>query len=92
VDTITSSFQLSSVDQWVLSDGYDVSLRNASGNTAMVHLLTRFPSVVPNVLGGEARFRPSDPYGAWLDAANNALYVIDASFSPRLRFPLGELR
>lgn len=79
VDAISSSFQLSRGDHWALSDGYDVSLRNASGDSATVHLLTRFPSVAPNILGGNASFRPSDPYGAWLDAGNNALYVIDAS-------------
>jgi hypothetical protein len=79
VDAITSTFQLSRADHWALSDGYDVTLRNATGNSAAVHLLTSFPSVLPNVLGGDESYRPSDPYGASLDAGNNALYVVDSS-------------
>jgi hypothetical protein len=85
VDSITSSFQLGRGDHWALSDGYDVALHNASGDSASVHLLTSFPSVVPNILGGTASYRPSDPYGAWLDAGNNALYVIDASAETLIR-------
>ena len=79
VDAITSNFKMSPADHWALSDGYDVSLRNGAGDSAVVHLLTTFLSLGRNVLGGTVLHRPSDPYGAWLDAGNNALYVVDAS-------------
>lgn len=78
VDRIRSPFQMTFVDQWSLSDGRDVTLRNANGEQATVHLLTTFPFVFRNILGGpETTYRYSDPYTAWLDAANNALYVVD---------------
>jgi hypothetical protein len=79
VDAIASSFQMSWVDHWALLDGYDLDLRNATGDRAKVHLLTAFRTLVRNVLGSPARMRPADPYGAWLDASNNALYVVDSS-------------
>ena len=85
IDAIASSFQLSSLDHWTLSDGYDVGLRNASGDRASVHLLTSFRSVVRNILAGEALYRVSDPYGAWLDASANALYVVDPSAETLIR-------
>lgn len=79
VDTIASPFQLNLGDHWALIDGYDVEARNATGDHATIHLLTTFRSPVRNVLGGTARARPADPYGAWLDAANDTLYIADAS-------------
>jgi hypothetical protein len=85
VDSIGSAFELSSVNHWALRDGYDIELRNASGDQATFHLLTSFPSLMRNVLGGAALHRPSDPYSAWLDAANNALYVVDASAETLIR-------
>jgi hypothetical protein len=79
VDTIASPFQLTMVDHWTLVDGYDVEARNATGDRATIQLLTSFRSPVRNVLGGTARARPADPYGAWLDAAHDTLYIADAS-------------
>jgi hypothetical protein len=85
VDAITTAFQLNPVDHWVLNDGYDLILQSSGGDRATVRLLTSFRSVAPNILGGAARHRPSDPYGAWLDAANNALYVLDAAAETFIR-------
>jgi hypothetical protein len=65
-------------DHWTLIDGRDLNLSNANGDKVVVHLLTTF-RLVRNVLGGTARARPSDPYGAWLDSRNNALFIADAS-------------
>ena len=79
VDTIDSSFQMTFGDQWSLSDGSDVTLQNAAGDQATIHLLTSYRSPVRNILGGAARARPADPYGVWLDAPDNALYLTDAS-------------
>jgi hypothetical protein len=78
VDNITSSFQLNA-GHWALLDGYELELRNASGDRATVYLLTAFRTWVRNVLGSTAPMRPADPYSAVLDAANNALYVVDSS-------------
>jgi hypothetical protein len=79
LDAVGSSFELAMVQHWALRDGYDVTLRNTRGDTATIRLLTSFPSLMRNVLGGAARHRPSDPYGVWLDAAGEALYIVDAS-------------
>jgi DNA-binding beta-propeller fold protein YncE len=80
VDNIASSFQLTpGALHWALLDGYEVELRNASGDRATVYLLTAFRTWVRNVLGSTAPMRPADPYSAVLDAANNALYVVDSS-------------
>ena len=68
VDRIASGFQLTVGDHWVLIDGKDVYLENTSGDRASIHLLTTF-RLVRNILGGVARARPSDPYGAFLDAS-----------------------
>jgi hypothetical protein len=64
---------------WALLDGYDLHLTNASGDRAIVRLLTTFRPLLRNILGSAALVRPADPYGAFLDASNNALYVIDSS-------------
>jgi hypothetical protein len=34
--------------------------------------------VVRNILGGPAPYRYSDPYDAWLDVPNDALYLVDS--------------
>ena len=78
VDGIRSGFEMSPADHWSLIDGNDIDLRNAGGDRAVVHLLTTF-RLVRNILGGTARVRPSDPYGAWLHASDNTLYIADAS-------------
>jgi hypothetical protein len=79
VDNITTPFQLNPVDHWALSDGYDLGMRNASGDNAIVHLLTAFRPLFRNILGGAAPHRPSDPYSLWLDSGSNTLYVVDAA-------------
>ena len=79
VDTIQSSFQMTYGDHWVLSDGYVVELRNASGDRATVRTLAEFRPFWRNILGGPGRYRPSNPFGVWLDGAKDSLYVADAS-------------
>lgn len=79
IDTIQSGFQLTSVDHWALSDGYDLELRNASGDRATVRALVAFRPLWRNLLGGPARYRPSNPFGVWLDGTRDSLYVADAS-------------
>jgi hypothetical protein len=80
IDTITSGFQMPGLAaHWALLDGYEVELRNSSGDRATVYLLTAFRTWVRNVLGSAALMRPADPYSAVLDAANNSLYVVDSS-------------
>jgi hypothetical protein len=89
IDAVTSAFRLVPGDHWALHDGYDVTLRNADGDAATVHLLTIFRAMVRNVIGGAERVRRSDPYSAWLDARNNALYIIDAAGETLIRVNTG---
>jgi len=83
VDAIASSFPMTPLDHWALLDGNDVYLTNGSGDRATVHLLTTFRPLLRNILAAGPppgrRYRPSDPYGAFLDATNNALYIADSS-------------
>lgn len=79
IDNIQTSFELTPNLHWSLFDGHDIDLQNATGDRATVHLLTAFRPLVRNILGAVAKVRPADPYGAWLDAPNNTLYVADAS-------------
>jgi hypothetical protein len=85
VDAIMSAFQLVPGDHWALHDGFDVTLRSADGDVATVHLLTIFRAMVRNVIGGPERVRRSDPYSAWLDARDNALYIIDPAGETLIR-------
>src|SRR5262249_29923817 len=78
-DHVQSGFRLEGVHHWELLDGNDVFLRNASGDEARITLLTAFRPLVRNILGGDDRVRPSDPYGLVLDATKRFLYVVDAS-------------
>jgi hypothetical protein len=85
VDAITSAFRMTPNDHWALHDGHDITLLNADGETATVHLLTIFRAMVRNILGGAERVRRADPYSAWLDARNNALYIIDPAGETLIR-------
>jgi hypothetical protein len=66
IDLIPSGFRMTLDDHWRLFDGFDVELRNGSGDRANVHPLTMFR-------------RPSDPYAAVLSPAGKTLYIADAA-------------
>jgi hypothetical protein len=78
VDLITSPFQIGDAHQ-ALADGFEMEVRNASGDRAKVYVLTAFRPIVRNILGPAGTTRVSDPYTAVLDAPNKTLYVVDSS-------------
>lgn len=79
VEAISSGFRLTPNDHWTLFDGDHVELRNATGDRATIRRLYAFHQVVRNLLGGTQPLRVSAPYGLSLDAANQALYVVDTN-------------
>jgi hypothetical protein len=85
VEQVGSAFRLNLVDHWALLDGYDVFVRNTSGQTATFRLMTAFRPLVRNILGGAGTTRVSDPYSLLLDSANRTLYVVDAASETLIR-------
>jgi DNA-binding beta-propeller fold protein YncE len=80
LEQIMSGFRLTLDHHWQLFDGFELELRNQTGDRATIELLTAFRTLIRDPAGISAvTVRESNPYGVVLDTANRTLYISDAS-------------
>jgi hypothetical protein len=80
LDQIMSGFRLTLDHHLQLFDGFNLDLRNETGDRATFELLTTFRPIIRDPAGiSTVIVRESNPYGLVLDAANRTLYLTDAS-------------
>jgi hypothetical protein len=79
LDQIMSGFSLTPTHHLQLFDGFDLELRNETGDRATIELLTAFRPIIRDPAGiSHVIVRESNPYGMVLDG-NKTLYLTDAS-------------
>jgi hypothetical protein len=76
LEGLQSPFTLTRAQHQTLADGYEVTLTNTEGRTAVVDVLADFPPVTPDA---NTVYRHQDPFGLVLDPSrNDTLYLVEA--------------